>query len=163
MTFYYVKDCHVDDKGNARTVLRPRIPIRISNIRPAKRGGSDQGYAAEALADSGADTTLITREAAERIGIDFGTLRKMPMVTPFGKFEVYRTFVRIEVLYKGRRIDLGKILVGIPEKDVAKLGNRPFIAAGRLKIFSQYSMKFDDYKQVLVLEKTGQGTCPPNT
>ena len=54
MTFRYFKDVDADGRGVPRTVMRPRIPIRISNVRPAKRGGSDGGYWAEALADSGA-------------------------------------------------------------------------------------------------------------
>ena len=55
MTFSYTKDVDVDIKGNPRTVMRPRIPIRITNVRSARRGGSDRGYGAAALADSGAD------------------------------------------------------------------------------------------------------------
>ena len=114
------------------------------------------------MADSGADATFIAREVADAINIDFDTLAVSSMVTPFGEFEVYRTLVHIEVLYKGRRIDLGKIPARVPEKDVVKLGNSPFVVAGRSKIFSQYSMKFDDYKQVVVLERTGQGADPPH-
>ena len=55
MAFGYTNDYEADDKGIPRTVMRPRIPIRISNVRSAGRGGSDSGYWAEALADSGAD------------------------------------------------------------------------------------------------------------
>lgn len=160
MTFYYTKDFHVDHRGVLSTVMRPRIPIRISNLRPARQGGSDFGYTDDALADSGADTTFIAREVADAINIDFDASMVTSMVTPFGEFEVYHTFVRIEVLYKGQRIDLGKIPARVPEKDMATLGNRPFVVAGRSKIFSQYSMKFDDYKQVLVLERTGPGADP---
>ena len=156
MTFHYFKDVDVVGKGVLRTVVRPRIPIRISNARPARRGGSDDGYGAEALADSGADTTFITRKAADRIDIDLDDLDKVELATPFGMFEVYRTLVRIEVVYKGRRIDLGKTPTSIPEKDTIQLGGRPFIVAGRSNIFSQYSIKFDDYKQILTMERTAR-------
>ena len=153
MEFPYAKDADVDDKGISRMTMRPRIPIRISNIRPARRGGSDSSYAAEALADSGADTSLITREAADAINIDFGALPTVYMVTPFGKFEARRARVLVEVVHKGQRIGLGKTPATVPLKDVAGLGSRPFIVAGRSNIFSQYTMKFDDSRQILVMKR----------
>ena len=153
MTFRYFKDVDVDGRGVPRTVMRPRIPIRISNVRPAKQGGSDGGYMVEALADSGADTTFITREAADRIGIDLDALNKVKLTTPFGRFGVYRTLVRIEVIYRGRRIDLGKTPASSPEKDTMRLGGRPFIVAGRSNIFSQYTIKFDDYREILTMKR----------
>ena len=153
MAFSYVQDTDVDDKGMPHMVMRPRIPIRISNVRPARRGGSDCSYAAEALADSGADASFITREAADHIGINFGALPMVYMVTPFGKFEARRALVRMEVVHKGQRIDLGKTPATVPIKDVAGLGGRPFIVAGRSNIFSQYTMKFDDSRQILVMKR----------
>ena len=153
MTFRYFKDVDVDGRGVPRTVMRPRISIRINNVRPAKQGGSDEGYGAEALADSGADTTFITREVADLIDIDLDALNKVKLTTPFGRFEVYRTLVRIEVIYRGRRIDLGKTPASIPEKDTMRLGGRPFIVAGRLNIFSQYTIKFDDYREILTMKR----------
>lgn len=108
MTFYYAVDFRADAKGVPQTVMRPRLPIRISNVLPARQGGSDRGYAADALPDSGADITFITREAAEFINIDFDNLSKTVITTPLGEFETYRTFVRLEVVHDGRRIDLGK-------------------------------------------------------
>ena len=154
MTFYYAKDVDVGRKGIPHTVMRPRIPIRITNVHSAKRGGSDSGYGAEALADSGADFTFITREVSDSIGINLDALNKVELATPFGWFEVYRTLVRIAVLYKGQRVDLGKVLASIPEKDIVQLGNRPFIVVGRSNVFSQYSIKFDDYRQILTMKRT---------
>lgn len=154
MTFRYATDIDAVGKGVQRTVMRPRIPIRISNVRSAKRGGSDSGYIAEALADSGADSTFITRKAADWININLDALGKKELTTPFGRFEVYHTLVRIEVIYKGRRIDLGKTPASIPKKDTIQLGSRPYIVAGRSNIFDQYSMKFDDYGQILTMERT---------
>ena len=153
MEFSYAKDFDVGTKGMPHVVMRPRIPIRISNVRPARRGGSDSGYAADALADSGADASLITREAADAIGIDFAALQKVYMVTPFGRFEARRALVRIEVVHKGRRIDPGKMPATVPIKDVAGLGSHPFIVAGRSNIFSQYTIKFDDSRQILVMKR----------
>lgn len=75
------------------------------------------------------------------------------MVTPFGKFEARRALVRIEVVHKGRRIDPGKMPATVPIKDVAGLGSHPFIVAGRSNIFSQYTMKFDDSRQILVMKR----------
>ena len=160
MVFSYAKDYDVGNNGMPHAVMRPRIPIRITNVHPARRGGSDLGYAANALADSGADISLITREAADFINIDFDALPKVSMVTPFGKFEARRAIVHIEIVYNGRRIDLGKMPATVPVKDVAGLGNLPFIVAGRSNIFSQYTMKFDDSRQVLVMEKAGQEADP---
>ena len=80
----------------------------------------------------------------------------MELATPFGRFEVHRTLVRIEVIYKGRRIDLGKTPASIPEKDLIQLGNRPYIVAGRSNIFDQYSIKFGDYRQILTMERTAR-------
>ena len=153
MTFRYFKDIDTDGRGMPRTAMRPRIPIRISNVRPARRGGSDEGYGAEALADSGADATFITREAADLIDVDLDALNKVKLSTPFGRFEVYRTLVRIDIIYKGRRIVLGKTPASIPEKDTIRLGGRPFIVAGRSNIFSQYTAKFDDYREILTMER----------
>ena len=96
---------------------------------------------------------FITRKVSDWIDIDLDALNKAELATPFGMFEVYRTLVRIEAIYKGRRIDLGKTPASIPKKDVIQLGNRPFIIAGRSNIFSQYSTKFDDYRQILTMEK----------
>ena len=116
------------------------------------------------MADSGADTTLITRKAAEWINVKLGALSKDAIVTPFGKFEAYHALVRIDVLYKGRRVDLGKTPVRIPEKDTAELGHRPFIIAGRSNIFDQYLMKFDGYGQTLTMERMAAGqTLRTNT
>ena len=157
MTFRHAKDIDVGGKGVSRTVMRPRIPIRISNVQPARRGGSDASYGAEALADSGADTTFITGKAAGLININLDALgKKVELATPFGRFEVHRTLVRIEVIYKGRRIDLGKTPASIPEKDPIQLGSRPHIAAGRSNIFDQYSIKFGDYGQILTMERTAR-------
>ena len=155
MEFPYAGDADVDGNGVSRITMRPRIPIRISNVRPARRGGSDSGYAASALADSGADTSFITREAADAINLDFGALQKVYMVTPFGRFEARRALVRMEVVHSGQRIALGKMPATVPLKDVAVLGSRPFIVAGRSNIFSQYTMKFDDGRQILTMERVG--------
>ena len=64
--------------------------------------------------------------------------------------------MRIEILYKGLRIDLGKVLASIPERDMVQLGNRPYVVAGRSSVFSQYTMKFDDYRQTLTMERTAR-------
>ena len=116
MVFSYAKNFDVGDKGMPHAVMRPRIPIRITNVRPARRGGSDSGYAAHALADSGADISLITREAADFNNIDFDALPKVSMMTPFGRFEASRAIVHIEIVYNGRRIDLGRCLPRFPSK-----------------------------------------------
>ena len=68
MTFCYAKDVEVGSRGIPRTVMRPRIPIRVTNVRSARRGGSDSAYGAEALADSGADYAFIIRKTAGWIG-----------------------------------------------------------------------------------------------
>ena len=136
--------------------MRPRIPIRTTNVRSARRGGSDSGCGAMALADSGADHSFITGEAADWIGIDLDAIAKTELATPFGRFKVYRTLVRIEILYKGRRIELGKVPASIPERDIVQLGNRPFIVVGRSNVFIQYSVKFDDYRQTLTMERTAR-------
>ena len=157
----YARDAEVDSRGVLRTVLRPRILIRIANVRSAGRGGSDSGYGAAALADSGADATFITREAADLIGIDLDAVDKTELATPFGRFKVYCTLVRIAVLYRGRRVGLGKVPASIPEKDTIRLGNRPFIVVGRSNVFNQYSIKFDDYRQILTMERIARGQAPP--
>ena len=156
MTFSYLRDVEAGGKGITRMVMRPRIPVRITNVHSARRGGSDSGYYAEALADSGADHAFITRKAADWIGINLDALAKVELATPFGRFKVYRTLVRIAVLYEGRRIDLGKVPASIPEKDMVQLGNRPYIVIGRSSVFSQYTMKFDDYRQTLTMERTAR-------
>ena len=160
MEFPYAKDADVDDKGISRMTMRPRIPIRISNVRPARRGGSDSSYAAEALADSGADTSLITREAADAINIDFGALPKLYMVAPFGRFEARRALVLVDIVHKGQRVGLGKTPATVPIKDVAGLGSRPFIVAGRSNIFNQYTVKFDDSREILTMERVGREADP---
>ena len=109
MAFCYARDAEVDSGGVLRTAMRPRIPIRITNVHSARRGGPDSGYEAAALADSGADATFITREAADWIGIDLDAIDKTELTAPFGRFKVYRTLACIEILYKGRRIGLGKV------------------------------------------------------
>ena len=126
-----------------------------------KEGRIRQRLRAAALADSGADHTFITRKAADWIGIGLDAIAKTELATPFGGFMVYRTLVRIAILYKGRRIDLGKVLASIPEKDIVQLGNWPFIVVGRSNVFNQYSVKFDDYRQILAPEKTAPGRDPP--
>ena len=156
MTFGYVRDIDAGDKGVPRTVMRPRIPIRITNVRSARRGGSDSGYYAEALADSGSDHAFITRKAANAIDINLDALATTELVTPFGRFKVYRTLVCLAVLYGGRRVDLGKVPASIPEKDMVQLGNRPYVVVGRSSVFSQYTMKFDDYRQTLTMERTAR-------
>ena len=90
------------------------------------------------------------------IGINLDALDKAELATPFGRFKVYRTLVCIAVLYKGRRVDLGKVPASIPEKDMVQLGNRPYIVIGRSSVFSQYTMKFDDYRQTLTMERTAR-------
>ena len=90
------------------------------------------------------------------IGINLDALDKAELATPFGRFKVYRTLVCIAVLYKGRRVDLGKVPASIPEKDMVQLGNRPYIVVGRSSVFSQYTMKFDDYRQTLTMERTAR-------
>ncbi len=69
---------------------------------------------------------------------------------------MYRTLVRIEIMYKGLRIDLGKVLASISEKDIVQLGNRPLIVVERSNVFIQYSVKFDDYRQTLTMERTAR-------
>ena len=161
MAFCHAGDAEVDSRGVLRTVMRPRIPIRITNVHSARRGGSDRGYGAAALADSGADATFITREVADVIGIDLDAVDKTELATPFGRFKVYRTLVCIAVLYRGRRVGLGKVPASIPEKDTIRLGNRPFIVVGRSNVFNQYSVKFDDYRQILTMERIARGQAPP--
>ena len=82
------------------------------------------------------------------------------MVTPLGKFEARRAIVRTGVAHKGQRIDLGRTPATVPVKDVAGLGSRPFIVAGRSSIFSQYTVKFDDSRQALAMERSGQEADP---
>ena len=157
----YARDAEADSRGVLRTVMRPRIPIRITNVHSARRGGSDSGYVAAALADSGADATFITRKAADWIGIDLDALDKADVATPFGRFKVHRTPVRVAVLYRGRGVGPGKVPASIPEKDIVRLGNRPYIVMGRSNVFDQYSVEFDDYRQILTMKRTAPGQASP--
>ena len=88
MAFGYVKDVEAGDKGIPRTVMRPRIPIRTTNVRSARRGGSDGGCHAEALADSGADHAFITRNAPDRAAPELPLMSEGDAITPPGDMRV---------------------------------------------------------------------------
>ena len=45
MAFCCAKDAEVDSRGALRTVLRPRIPIRITNVRSARRADPTAAHA----------------------------------------------------------------------------------------------------------------------
>ena len=134
-------------------------PGARQGVRPARHAGPFRPGRGGGRA-AGAVCVPAARRPADWIGIGRGTV-KPELATPFGRFKVRRTLACIGILCKGRSVSLGKVPAFIPEKDIVQLGNRPYIVIGRSNVFNQYSVKFDDYRQILTMERIAHGQAPP--
>lgn len=137
MSFHFKYKAVILKSGSK--IYRPLIPLRIK---------AKDSFDALAILDSGSDTTIIPKEIAEVIGIEYKNdnyisgISGIPIKAKEGK-------VNIE-FGKGREVYSFEIPVLIPEKENLA------VIIGRFGFFEQFKITFDESRKRIEFKKSFQ-------
>ncbi|MEK6860165.1 MAG: hypothetical protein AABX54_05115 [Nanoarchaeota archaeon] len=120
-------------------IYRPMIPLRIK---------AKESFDALAILDSGSDITIIPKEIAEVIRVDYKNDNSISGISGF-PIRAKEGKVNIE-FGKGREIYIFEIPVLVPEKENLA------VIIGRLGFFEQFKITFDESKKRIEFKKSIQ-------
>jgi len=118
-------------------IYRPMIPLRIK---------AKESFDALAILDSGSDITIIPKEIAEVIGVDY---KNDNSISGISGFPIRAKEGKVSIEFgKGREIYIFEIPVLVPEKENLA------VIIGRLGFFEQFKITFDESQKRIEFKKT---------
>ncbi len=151
-TFKYHTDMFKNSAGERVPVKRPRIEVYLRRYSEKADPENNPEFRAFALVDSGADICHVPRQIADILKLELDPATRKQSVGAGGKFWTYRTKMYLEILNKGRRVDVTMVDVVVTETDPDGVDPIVNILLGRSGLFDNFEITFNDPGQYLIFK-----------